>query len=513
METGYLELRKPIDDYWEIKAGCLIRHHFKPRRRAFVPRGCKDLPVGLLDLDPLRISVMRFGDGSVETVSDDYTTVNVFQKQFNPGDRSWTGQTVFQINAMTRKEMAMNASGYVPVLPARKVAKQAKGNHQRDVRKEKQNKADLNEKTLTDAERQLFYLAKVKELKSFFECGVWEFTTTDKSDAERTLSSRMLLKWAKNPDGSPRAKARLVVRGYNDVDALQGSLDTASPTATRLARTLLMSISATRRWRGWSADVATAFLQGLPQERLLWLRLPKECVEILGATADTRMLLDAPRRWYLEATRRLKSLGWTQHILDPCLFLLHRDGGDGGPVLCGMITLHVDDMLGCVLALKSKFEFRTWETDDKPMEYCGVHHIRDNFAWKLSQEQYLNKCKPVTIHRGRQPEEEMTEHDRSQLRALLGSLQWPAVQSAPQLQCSASLISGMQKTNKLRAVVEANQLLKFAKDNADVNLTYKPLPATSLDDIRLVIMFDAAHGVREDSTSQGGYIALLTTEH
>lgn len=391
------------------------------------------------------------------------------------------------------------------------------------------NKSDISEKGLTDAERLLFHQAKVKELKSFFECGVWEFNTTDQADATRTLSSRMLLKWSKNPDGSPRAKARLVVRGYKD--ALQGNLDTASPTATRLARSLLMSFSATKKWRGWSADVATAFLQGLPQERLLWLRLPRECLEILGATADTRMLLkkpvygqlDAPRRWYLEASRRLKSLGWTQHILDPCLLLLHHADAHGDPLLCGLIALHVDDMLGCgdqddpfyieaERALKTRFDFRTWETDEKPMEYCGVHHIRDGFTWRLSQEQYLKKCKPMTIHRGRQPEDEMTDHDRTQLRALLGSLQWPAVQSAPQLQCSASLISGMQKTNKVRAVIEANQLLKFAKENADVNLTFKPLEIQSLADLRLVIMFDAAHGVREDATSQGGYIALLTTE-
>ena len=251
---------------------------------------------------------------------------------------------------------------------------------------------------------------------------------------ELSAAVYMLLKWSKNLDGSPRAKARLVVRGYNDEDALQGNLDTASPTATRLARSLLMSYSATKRWRGWSADVATAFLQGLPRERLLWLRLPRKCLEILGATADTRMLLkkpvygqlDAPRRWYLEASRRLKSLGWTQHILDPCLFLLHHaDPQEAAePRLCGFIALHVDDMLGCgdqndpfyvsaEKALKGKFDFRTWETDEKTMEYCGVNHIREEFTWRLSQEEYLRKCKP----RGRQPEDEMTDQDRSQLRA------------------------------------------------------------------------------------------------
>ena len=106
------------------------------------------------------------------------------------------------------------------------------------------SKSEIREKNLTQAEQQLFYEAKCKELRSFFECGVWEFTTSNKADADRTLSSRMLLKCAKNSDGTPRAKARLVVRGYNDADALAGVLDTQSPTASRLARNLLPSISA-----------------------------------------------------------------------------------------------------------------------------------------------------------------------------------------------------------------------------------------------------------------------------
>ena len=50
-ESGYVELRRPVDDFWEIKAGCLIRHHLRPRWHAFAPHGCKDLPVAVTSLD------------------------------------------------------------------------------------------------------------------------------------------------------------------------------------------------------------------------------------------------------------------------------------------------------------------------------------------------------------------------------------------------------------------------------------------------------------------------------
>ena len=415
---------------------------------------------------------------------------------------------------------------------AKKVAQGLKNQHQRqqrrDVTKMAKNKGEVVEKYLNQTEREMFHQAKVKELRSFFECGVWEFSTAEEATPERTLTSRILLKWSRNADGSPRAKARLVVRGFNDVEALMGNLETASPTTSRLSRSLLLSVSANLRWRAWSADVSTAFLQGLPQERKLWLKLPNEALQILGATANTRMFLrkpvygqlDAPRRWFLEAVRRLKSLGWQQHALDPCCFCLYDFKKESSPTLVGMLCLHVDDMLAAgdrnsktyvdaETALKKAFDFRTFETDEKTLEYCGVKLERHDHCWKVNQHDYIQKVKPVTIHKGRVAENEMNDHDRSQLRALLGSLQWPAVQTAPHLQCSASLISGQQKTGKLRAVIEANQLLRFAKQNSDVKLTYEPLEIDSLADLRLCAMFDAAHGVREDATSQGGYLIFV----
>ena len=48
---------------------------------------------------------------------------------------------------------------------------------------------------------------------------------------------------------------------------------------------------------------------------------PAECLKFFGASEDNGQL-DAPRRWYLEAVRRLRALGLRQHVLDPCTFLI-----------------------------------------------------------------------------------------------------------------------------------------------------------------------------------------------
>ena len=540
-ESGYFQLRPGTvnRDFWEIKAGCLLRHHVHPRKTLFNPTGFKDIPVPVNQLDNIRVTVHHSNDGQVHSFTDSFLTHEHYVKDLRRHNlpSQWHGVTIFQISAETRRELGMSAQ----VSNAKKIAQDSKVHQKRQFRRDTaKNKGEVSEKNLTQAEKELFYQAKVKELQSFFECGVWEFSSTSEADPHRTLTSRILLKWSKNADGTPRAKARLVVRGFQDADALEGNLDTASPTTSRLSRSLLLSISATLKWPAWSSDVATAFLQGLPQERKLWLKLPAEALRILGADADCRMFLvkpvygqlDAPRRWYLEARKRLTRLNWKAHILDPCLFMLfdkpNQQQGDDSlelshPRLIGLLILHVDDMLAAgdvncptyleaEKLLKETFNFRSWDSDSKTIEYCGIHLERKDFTWEIHQSEYWKKVKPVTIHKGRSAEDEMNDHDKTQLRALLGSIQWPAVQTSPHIQRSASLISGQQKTNKLRAVIEANQLLKFAKTNMDLRLRYEPLDVESLDEVRLCIMFDAAHGVREDHTSQGGYFAFLTTD-
>ena len=293
--TGYFHLRPGTmsRDFWEVKAGCLLRHHVHPRQTLFDPSGFKDIPVPIDKLDNIRVTVHYTMDGQVQSFTDSFLNAEHYTRDLrrhNPPPK-WYGITIFQLNAETRKELGMAAQ----VSNAKKVAQDSKLQQKRAFRRDiSKNKGEVSERHLTQAEKDLFYQAKVKELKSFFECGVWEFSSTSEADPHRTLTSRILLKWSKNADGTPRAKARLVVRGFQDADALEGNLDTASPTTSRLSRCLLLSISATMKWPAWSSDVATAFLQGLPQERKLWLELPSEALRILGASADCRMYLIKP---------------------------------------------------------------------------------------------------------------------------------------------------------------------------------------------------------------------------
>ena len=388
---------------------------------------------------------------------------------------------------------------------------------------------ELSWRTMTPHDRALFLVAKIKELKSFFDNGVWEFVDENQADPKRTLKARFLLKWSKDDQGMPRAKARLVIQGFNDPDVLEGKLTTSSPTASRVSKMVMLAIAACKRWRPWTADVSTAFLQGKEQERKLYVKLPAEALNLLGASPNTRMLLnkpcygqaDAPRRWWMEADSRLKRLGLLPHPLDPCLYLSF----DANTELDGMISLHVDDMLGAgdaaaegspswrqrITKLRLTFQFREWKDNDS-LEYCGaeieVKSLDGGFT--LRHANYAKKLKPITIdkHRVSRVDAPVTEAELKQLRGLLCSLQWPATQSCPHLQASVSILMGQITKATIQTALDANKTLRFFKTNSDVGLDFFPI-LDDLNDAAFVTMTDAAWGVRADGSSQSGHLVFL----
>ena len=193
-EQGYIQLNQREEDYWQIVGGCLVRHHLRPRHQKMSMNHLpKDSPFAVQDLDPVRVTVVHMNNGKVQLFTDDGVDASA------PCEKPWTGVTIYQLKAHVRKELAM--AGAEPVVRPRQVAKDYK--HQQARKFKKENKGDLSERTMNPHERAMFKEAKVKELKSFFEHGVWEFQTTKEADPQRTMSSRMILKWSKNPQREP----------------------------------------------------------------------------------------------------------------------------------------------------------------------------------------------------------------------------------------------------------------------------------------------------------------------
>ena len=101
----------------------------------------------------------------------------------------------------------------------------------------------LSERSMFLADRLAFLQAKEKELTSFVENDVWVFDTMTEDKLPRIIRASSSLNWKKGDNGGRRAKARLICQGLKDPDALNGSLTTASPTLTRLSKSLVLSIT------------------------------------------------------------------------------------------------------------------------------------------------------------------------------------------------------------------------------------------------------------------------------
>ena len=162
--------------------------------------------------------------------------------------------------------------------------------------------------------------AKQKELESFFNNQVWHFAPSSEADPQRVLKARFLLNWKKNADGSPRAKARLIVQGFRDPDALNGTLNTASTTLTRLSRNFILTVATMQKFDLFTADITTAFLQGKEfpdrSDRVIWIKLPRDGERLLGLEGDHGQLMKLTKPMY---GRYCVSQGFSGTILDVSL--------------------------------------------------------------------------------------------------------------------------------------------------------------------------------------------------
>ena len=101
-EEGYFQLSERPLDFWEVRVGCLIRHHIRPRFALFEIKKNPDpdIPIDPQYLDGHRVTVAKFSTGQVDIVTDDGSCQKAFPK-------TWVGMTIFQISAATRKELCM----------------------------------------------------------------------------------------------------------------------------------------------------------------------------------------------------------------------------------------------------------------------------------------------------------------------------------------------------------------------------------------------------------------------
>ena len=112
---------------------------------------------------------------------------------------------------------------------------------------------EVSERSMTVDQRAQMVEANKKELQSYFQNNVWEFTTLNADDKHRMVTARWVLTWKESENGTIKAKARLVLRGFEDPDVM--SLEKASPTATKQAKFIILALAPILGWSIQCGDV------------------------------------------------------------------------------------------------------------------------------------------------------------------------------------------------------------------------------------------------------------------
>ena len=355
------------------------------------------------------------------------------------------------------------------------------------------------------------------------------YVFTDKHEGLRTEQNKLPL----------RARARIVVPGFKDIFSF--GLRKDAPTCSRLAQHFLltltacfnvMAVGADLAWTLLSADIKSAFMKGdayMDGTRELFME------NIRGALDEPRLpfpglarirkgvfgLSDAPRRWYLRLNKSLIQQGWQRTTLDYACWVLWSPCGTR---LDGVLISHVDDLLlggnrRAVAKLQELGrELGFGSTSEKDITYCGKR-IRqwDDGHITITMEEYHSNLKTVNIPvpRRANPDSDLTEMERRQLRAILGSLQWLVAQLRFDLGFQLSTLQG--EPPKISTLMKANLLVKRFKQDPDFALTFKPM---DLKGAGIMVVTDASLGnvtkaggadgtVLEKVFSQSAYYVLL----
>jgi hypothetical protein len=156
------------------------------------------------------------------------------------------------------------------------------------------------------------------------------------STATKPIGSKWVFKTKRNPDGSTRYKARLVIEGYEQTDYGE----TYAPVGKLTTFRLLISLAAREGWIIDHLDVVTAFLNPEVDDNTLHMVLPEGwpfAGRIVRPNKALYGLKQAPRLLYRHINAFLLSLDFIQSETDPNLYI--RNVGNI------LLLLYVDDML------------------------------------------------------------------------------------------------------------------------------------------------------------------------
>ena len=275
--------------------------------------------------------------------------------------------------------------------------------------------------------------ARTKEWNKFLEVGA--VVEISKEDAERLIAEghqcipskwvdvdkNQFMKGRTDQEYVPKFKSRLVSCGNFEVSE---GLRSDSPTADTEAHNILCCWAAIQGAQLHSADVASAYFQGRPLDRVLIMRQPRGGLP--GVDPEVFFLVrvsvygltDSGRGFWLRLDGDARSSGLKQSKFYPGLYFLPGPDKD----CVALMATHVDDILYAYIpegksVIDSFLEkFNLGSSESNSFRYCGKQFERTADG-TITQDTCDNtrRIKPIKIAPGRSASEPLGKDDVTRL--------------------------------------------------------------------------------------------------
>ena len=351
-------------------------------------------------------------------------------------------------------------------------------------------------------------VAKEKEIKSWKDNEVYEEVV---DVGQRAITVRWVIT-ERFKGGLILTKARLVARGFEEITS---HLRKDSPTCSKESTRMLFIFAAANGWKCNTVDVKSAYLQGDPIDRDIFLIPPPEfengCLWKLKKTVYG--LADAARAWYNRVKTELINLTVEMCTLDDSLFFWKHEGK-----LQGVICIYVDDFLWTGTSLFNKkiiqvlkTKFLIGNSESISFTYIGLQIESYKDGITVDQNKYASSLSRIPLSPARESEREsnLLEAEKRPYRALVGQLNWMATQTRPDIAFDTCELGGCFSKATISDLQKLNSLVDKAKGNP-LSLHFPPLK--SLENSTIVCYTDAGHANLPNGGSQGACIIFLKDE-
>lgn len=345
--------------------------------------------------------------------------------------------------------------------------------------------------------------AKNKELEKFKEFNVYEEI---KDTGQSTISTRWVVT---NKDD--KVKARLVARGYEDMENNQSD----SPTANKISLRIFVSLACAMGWQIQSLDIYAAFLQAEAIKRDVYVKPPSDIAKV-GIIWQLKKpmygLDDSARLWYFTLKKKLLDLNCKMSKLDKSVFMYYISNK-----LCGIIVTHVDDLL---YGGNGKFKeevikpllghFKISRMASNVFSYLGWSIVQDKDTVKIDQCQYANGIKQIEVdsQRRKHPDENLTAEEVTQYQKLLGQLLWLSSQTRPDLAYDTLEHSTYTKSLQIKHLISINKVVRKL-NNGPKYLFYRSIDLGK-SELKIIVYSDASLGNLPNRKDSGrGYMVFL----